>query len=233
MAKRCSACGKDSPDESNYCNYCSRPLEIDVICTACGAKNPSYGVFCGTCGGDLAKVRRPPEPPPPVVPIPSRLETASTSQAYKMCPRCGSHASIYDFECPNCRSSLTPVDDESLPYGYDGPPDSGSSVPMIAGILTILTGVLAIGQGAFYLLAGSIAATMDVPGGAITCCGMLDILFGLAALFGGYCSIQKSKWIFAIVGAILAMLSFAFLVGFVLGLIAVILVAISKAEFME
>jgi hypothetical protein len=104
---------------------------------------------------------------------------------------------------------------------------------MIAGILMILTGVLAIGQGAFYLFVGSIASTMEVPGGAITCCGMLDVLFGLAALFGGYCSIQRSKWIFAILGAVLAMLSFAFAFGFVLGLIALILVGISKDEFME
>jgi ribosomal protein L40E len=231
MAKRCSSCGKDSPDDSIYCNYCSRPLEVDVICPKCGAKNPSYGVFCGSCGDELARVTRPPEPPPPAVPLPSRLE--GPVLAPHACPNCGSRVSVYDFECPHCRRVLGEDDSESLYGGYDGPSEPASATPLAAGILMIITGILAIGQGGLFLLTGSIAAQIDVPTGGITCCGLLSILFGLAALIGGYFSLSRSSWTFAMLGAVLAMLSGAFVIGFVLGLIALILVGISKEEFSD
>lgn len=230
MARRCSYCGKDSPDDSVYCNYCSRPLEVDQICPKCGAKNPSYGVFCGSCGSDLPKVERPPEPPtsrPPPGTEPSVPK--AQGPGHRACPRCGNRVSIYDIECPNCRQT---IESEGGYYesAYDGPePRSGGLTA--AGVLTIVTGVLAIGQGGIYLLVGSIAADIGVSVAGLTCCGSLSVLFGLAALFGGYNALTRSSWAFALLGAILAMLSIAFYIGFLLGLIALILVAISKEEF--
>ncbi len=235
MARRCSFCGKDSPDDSAYCNYCSRPLEVDLICPKCGAKNPSYGVFCGSCGSDLPKVERPPAPPVPTMPPvthPSRIE--GQVLAPSACPHCGSRVSVYDFECPSCRRVLMGDDTESLAGGYDGPSESALTGTLLAaGVLLFLTGILAIAQGGLYLMASSIATQVDMPVGGVTCCGILSGIFGVAAVFGGYQCVTRGSWMFAMLGALLAMLSIAFLVGFVLGLIALILVAISKNEFSD
>ena len=99
--------------------------------------------------------------------------------------------------------------------------------------MALLAGVLALGQGIIYAMANEIAVTQgftDVAGSLCMCSG-LDILFGLASIVGGIFAIQRKYFALALIAAILGMLGLGFVIGALIGLIALILIAVSKAEF--
>lgn len=107
-----------------------------------------------------------------------------------------------------------------------------SGLPIAGGILSILAGLLGIAQGLLYLATESMALDLGLTGTEILCfCGALSLIFGLAGFAGGVFAVQRKSFGLALAGAILGMLSFGFVFGFVIGLIGVILIAISKEEF--
>jgi len=63
-------------------------------------------------------------------------------------------------------------------------------------------------------------------------CGSIMVVFSVIAIIGGICAILKRLFAMAIVGAVFAMLNlFTFGAGFIMGLIALILIAIGKDSF--
>jgi hypothetical protein len=100
----------------------------------------------------------------------------------------------------------------------------------IGGILAILAGVLALGQGLLYVVFGGTFASY-APSGFLCLCGGLDVLFGLLSIGAGVSALQRKSFMLAVIGATCGMLGVGLLVGFLLGLIALILIATTKEEF--
>jgi len=90
-----------------------------------------------------------------------------------------------------------------------------------AGILTIIAGAIDILRGlareSHWLFFPKLA----------TAGGILWIIIGIVALIGGIFALQKKGWTMALVGAICALLPPSTL----LGILAIIFVAVSKSEF--
>ena len=103
----------------------------------------------------------------------------------------------------------------------------------IGGILTILSGALGI-LGAFSYSVGlgspgSGIGKGDIPPfvpSIIFGMGVPSLIIALLALVGGIFALQRRKWAWAITGSIAAALSFI-----LLGIPAIILIAMSKDEF--
>jgi len=97
-----------------------------------------------------------------------------------------------------------------------------SAMPLIGGILIILSS-LGYFAGGGILAAGS-AFFMDVGGGWGVLCGVVLIVLGIISLMGGIFAVQRKNFALALIGGI-------FVVPSILGLIGLILVAVSKDEF--
>jgi len=136
------------------------------------------------------------------------------------------------------------------------PPKPQSSKPMIAGILLIIAALMAIGMGGYIIAVGGavagmpigdymedepsvdedvaseIEAAQDTVATVVIVCGAIFLVFGILALLGGVFAIQRKKWGIALVGSIFALLSIGvFFLGSIFGLIALILIIMSKDEF--
>jgi hypothetical protein len=65
-------------------------------------------------------------------------------------------------------------------------------------------------------------------------CGALGIIFGLMAVIGGWFAIKREKFNLALVGAILGLLTLGpYCLTSILALVGLIVLAISKDEFMN
>lgn len=102
------------------------------------------------------------------------------------------------------------------------PAKKESAMPLIGGILLILASLGYLGGGGI-LTAGS-AFLVDVGGGIGVACGVILIILGLIALLGGIFAIQRRNFAIALLGGI-------FVVPSILGLIGLILIAVSRDEF--
>ncbi len=109
---------------------------------------------------------------------------------------------------------------------------------LIAGVLLVLAFIMALASAITILFMGSATDALDIPfigealSSALYVCGAIELVFGLLGLLGGVMAITGKSWGVAFVGAVFGMLSigWAFL-GFVCGLIALILLLFSKDEF--
>jgi uncharacterized membrane protein YidH (DUF202 family) len=61
--------------------------------------------------------------------------------------------------------------------------------------------------------------------------GIVEIALGLASIFAGMEARRRQKYRTSLVGSVLGMVAFGFLIGGFLGLVAVILIALSHDEF--
>ena len=94
--------------------------------------------------------------------------------------------------------------------------------PLVGGVLCILSGALELVFGIFI-------SNAPIFNGI---CAALVLVFSILAILGGLCAVLKRLFGMAIVGAIFAMLNpFTFGAGFIMGLIALILIAIGKDNF--
>ncbi len=101
-----------------------------------------------------------------------------------------------------------------------------SSMPLVAGILLIICSLGYFGIGIWFMGAGTsiMGLTEDVGGDIFAACGALIAVLGVIVLLGGVFSIQKRHFGLALVASILSL-------GTMLGIVALILVIISKDEF--
>jgi len=97
--------------------------------------------------------------------------------------------------------------------------------PVVAGILSIVAGVIAAVSGLGVTILGGV---IGVPFGAgwLGAFGVPWIIFGVFAVIGGVYSIKRRFWGLALVGAICALSGY-----FIMGLLAIIFVAMGKSEF--
>jgi hypothetical protein len=107
--------------------------------------------------------------------------------------------------------------------------------PIIAGVLEIIAGVLGL-LAAVALFAG-VGTTGDLPGismgsipafvpGLIKGMGILTVILAILSLVGGIFALLRKMWGLALAGSI-----GAFFTAIILGIPAIILIALSKKEF--
>ncbi len=151
----------------------------------------------------------------------------------------------------NCISCGRPIDFSTnvCPYcGYDyraptmmgPPPVPKTGTPVAGGILVLIAGLLALANGILYL-ASNVAdltgislppeVTLQQFESVVRVCGVVELIFGIVAVMGGVFAIQRKHFGLAIAGSVLGMIGFGFTFGAILGLIGLILVAISRKEF--
>ena len=186
----------------------------------------------------------PPGPPPSDGAIARETPSQQFAQPeMRYCSKCGGKIRADSFRCEHCgeRPWQAPASqgtasiwetDDTTSYrpsdNYFSSSQSDSNAPVIGGIMSILAGILAVGQGLLYMAGSSVISFYS---GALCFCGGIDFLFGAVAIAGGLAALKRDSFAIAIIGAIMGMLGFGFAIGFVFGLIAVILIAISHNEF--
>ncbi|MGB2581301.1 MAG: hypothetical protein WBD03_02380, partial [Thermoplasmata archaeon] len=101
-----------------------------------------------------------------------------------------------------------------------------SAMPLIGGIVVILSSIGYLIVGAAVLAGGSVASTVDIgwEGAGLAVCGAIVLILGVIALLGGVFAIQRKNFVLALLGAI-------FVLPSILGIIGLILIAVSKSEF--
>ena len=102
------------------------------------------------------------------------------------------------------------------------PQKKETAMPTIGGILILLASLL-------YLVGGGVVTAgssffISVGGGAGVVCGVGLLILGIISFLGGIFAIQRKNFAIALIGGI-------FVVVTVIGLIGLILVAVSKDEF--
>jgi hypothetical protein len=102
---------------------------------------------------------------------------------------------------------------------------------MVGGACAIVAGALAVVQGILLFTGDALFFdfTGDVTGVFIL--GAVEVVFGLASINAGMNARQRKKYGTSLVGSVLGMVAFGFLIGGFLGLVAVMLIALSYDEF--
>jgi len=115
-----------------------------------------------------------------------------------------------------------------------------SNKPLIAGILLIIASIIAILNYSYILfifddlssIYSVIPNASDVSN-ILFVCFIIGIIFSILALLGGIISIKRKTWSLALTGSIFGLLTVGPLfISSVLSLVALILIAISKDDFL-
>ncbi len=142
------------------------------------------------------------------------MQSSGSGQTTRNCVSCGRSISWDANVCPYCghdyRVAMMP------------PQKKESAMPLIGGILVLLVGL-------GYLIGGGIIAAgssffIAVGGGFGILCGAVVLILGIIAILGGIFAIQRKNFAIALIGAI-------FTIPSILGLIGLILIAVSRDEF--
>jgi hypothetical protein len=98
--------------------------------------------------------------------------------------------------------------------------------------MLLIGGILAMLYGAIIAMVGGLVDFVPGMGTIFYFCGGIEIIFGLISILGGVMAFQRRTWALALTGSILCMLSIGpYFISSILGLIALILVAVSREEF--
>jgi predicted nucleic acid-binding Zn ribbon protein len=116
--------------------------------------------------------------------------------------------------------------------GHDFRQGAPGTVKKEKGMMPIAGGILIILPAMVYLWMGAVLATggealVDVTFGAsniLTICGAVLIILGIIAILGGIFAIMRKYWGLALLGGI-------FVIPTILGLVGMILVAVSHKDF--
>ena len=126
------------------------------------------------------------------------------------------------------------------PPMYGAPPAKPQTMmPMIAGILLIVAGILSIANWGYILAVFATDPTAAgfmalIPGLAtlVYVCGGIFIVLSIITLLGGVMALRRRMWGLALVGSILGLFIIGpFGVSSLLSLVALIILAISRKEF--
>ena len=144
------------------------------------------------------------------------------------CPACGAEN---DRSARACLLCSTPLNTWVEWSAHDRP--SGWSKASIGGILILLSGVLAILNGIYFIAPEAI--NLDPTNitwlGNVQTFGYLTIAAGCIGILGGMFSVQRTSYLMCVAGGLLAAMSIGFTLGLVLGLAGLILVGFSRKEF--
>jgi hypothetical protein len=113
--------------------------------------------------------------------------------------------------------------------------DARSQKPSIAAILMVGTGILDIIYGIQGFTAKVPATDLPVDfSGLILFCSSLVFVMGLIVLAGAYMAFKRGSFTLTVVATVAGMLGLGvFYLGFLMSLIALVLVALSRDEFEE
>jgi hypothetical protein len=169
-------------------------------------------------------------------------ETPYSEIIEETCPSCRHTVTQGTAVCPNCGFQIREEPKPAL-TPKAAPPKAervqqftekaafGGWLILISGILAVITGIyMVIDPETFVELYTGIGYTFstDVMVGA----GVMALIFGIVAIAGGLAALKKRSWGLAVIGGFLGFIaSGAFFLGTLLGLIGLILVAVSKREF--
>ena len=157
--------------------------------------------------------------------------------ASRYCAWCGAGVPEKAMVCPRCGHD--PAGPSAM--RLDAVPVSRSQKPLVAGVLLVGAAILDIVTAIALLTwdVWSVAARVGVPSyivpsieGFLRTCGALVLVFGIIAGIGGVFSYRRRMSTLAIIGAIFGMLGVGpFYLGAIMGLVALILIAISRDDF--
>ena len=149
-------------------------------------------------------------------------------QGTATCPNCGFH--IREEPSPETAKKAAPPKVELVQQPTEKAGFGGWMI-LISGVLAVLTGIyMVVDPETFVQLYTDIGYTFatEVMVGA----GVMTLIFGIVAIAGGVAAVKRRSWGLAVIGGFLGFIaSGAFFLGTILGLIGLILVAISKREF--
>jgi hypothetical protein len=136
----------------------------------------------------------------------------------------------YKFAPPQPQYAYPPPYAYPYPYPYPRPvKPPNPSLPVGGGVLVLISGVLSL-VWTFIMMGG---AGLFGLGLADPICLTISFIFPTIAIIGGIFAIMRRGFPFAITGGIFAMLSIAFFgVALVMGLVGMILIAVSHDAFL-
>lgn len=194
-------------------------------CHNCGRQNPDRSAFCDRCGKPLIAEQ---------VPIQSRE-----------CPKCGALNPVSATSCKDCSTDLPSLyPDISSTLASTGSPtqadgwlqdsvDARSQKPSIAAVLMV-------GAGISELMVAVRDLTMQAPAtdlpidlsGLLLLCGTFELVLGLIVIAGAYLAFKRGSFTLTVIATIAGMLAVGpFYIGFLMSLLALVLVALSRDEF--
>ena len=153
----------------------------------------------------------------------------------RMCVSCGRAISFDANVCPYCGHDYRI-------QAYAMAPPRKSNLPLVAGILILIAGILAIGMGAFMFTVDAediVRWDVKLPDemtaedvvDALSVCGVLTVVFGVIAIIGGYFGLVRKHLPLVLVGAIFGIMGIGFLVGAGLAVVGLVLLFLSRNEF--
>jgi len=112
-----------------------------------------------------------------------------------------------------------------------------TGVPVAAGVLLIIAGVLGlVGLALSFILVGGLFSFLPFVGGILgtlfLICGIIVSVFSIFALVGGIMALRRRMWGLALTGSILGLFALGpWGIASILSLVALILVVVSHDEF--
>jgi hypothetical protein len=114
----------------------------------------------------------------------------------------------------------------AYPYGGYYPQPPNPQLPVAGGVLTIISGAIGI-LWVTLLFSDPFLGFLGFG-----TCFAISLVLSIMAIIGGIMALMRRMFPLAIIGAICGMFSFSFFgIGFVLGLIGLILIAVGKDAF--
>lgn len=110
-------------------------------------------------------------------------------------------------------------------------PPPGTTKPIIAGVLLVVSGCFAILTGALFFHWMDLLGLTEPMPPLLECCAWLEFLFGGIILIAGIVSFTRRHYGLVRAGAILSIISVGGGVSLVLGIVALILLLTSKDEY--
>ena len=209
-------------------------MESQVRCTQCGTYNPPDAAKCRVCGhaihGDESDLQK--------------------------CPECGyEHNAPSAEKCIGCGRNLTATrtavaeiqgsKPEACEHWSEKPTHAVRTAKVgIAGILVLLAGALGVTHGLLALLPETGSDILShyeaiIPQGEVLdeilndseLLSALILVFGMLAVAMSVFAFNRSRFNGAVAGAVLGIVSVGFMIGAFLAIIALIMLATSKREF--
>lgn len=226
---QCPSCGATNAEGVAFCKRCGNRIDSEpqVKCPTCSQLNPIDVTYCWSCGAELPKGGVS-ESEKIVAPDKTEVPPVETTVT-KKCPECGQMVNPFASICSHCghefgKSSVTPITTPRRP---------DATMLNVAGILLILSGLIAFYTSyRFFVAQELVYEELGYSVGSIACCGMLEIVFGIGAILGGYVATTQRRFTLALIGSILGMLSLGPLfAGSILAFLALIIITLRRDDF--
>jgi hypothetical protein len=249
----CPNCGVLNPDGAETCRICGKELVPPPAPSTPSARKrkrvadgradlakelrDELGIETEeAASSEPAEEKAPPEEPAPTE-VSSIYSEPRVEELPKIvmdkCPICGRPKDESANLCEYCQES---EQQESEPEEADTALDTGYvdtgeakelDLPKLGGIAVIISGVLGIAYG---LVTTSGISGSGVPV-SVVCFTSLMLLFGLAAVIGGYFALEHKNAIYAIIGAVCGILSVGYYIGAFIAFVGLALFIKSYKEF--